>query len=65
MWYDKAIAWMDENARQNEEAHRFRAEAVELLGIIEPQLPATPKPLENKDQNKNNPTPASRPKTEN
>jgi uncharacterized protein HemY len=31
-WYDRAVAWMDRNAPQNEELQRFRAEAATLLG---------------------------------
>ena len=34
-WYDKAVAWTEENQRNNEELRRFRAEATELLGIEE------------------------------
>ena len=30
-WYDKAVRWMDTNQPKNEELHRFRAEAAELL----------------------------------
>jgi tetratricopeptide (TPR) repeat protein len=32
-WYEKAAQWMENNAPQNEELRRFRAEAEELLGI--------------------------------
>ena len=32
-WYDEAVLWMDKNAKKNEELHRFRSEAAELLGI--------------------------------
>jgi WD40 repeat protein len=32
-WYDKAVAWMEKNMRDNDELRRFRAEAKELLGI--------------------------------
>jgi tetratricopeptide (TPR) repeat protein len=32
-WYDQAIQWMDENRPNDEELHRFRAEAAALLGI--------------------------------
>ena len=35
-WYDKAIAWMDENDPQNDELILFRAEAEELLGLSTP-----------------------------
>jgi serine/threonine protein kinase/Flp pilus assembly protein TadD len=31
--YDQAVQWMDENDAKNEELHRFRAEAAELLEI--------------------------------
>jgi tetratricopeptide (TPR) repeat protein len=31
-WYEKGVKWMDQNAPQNEELRRFRAEAEELLG---------------------------------
>ena len=34
-WYDKAVSWMDKNQPRDEELLRFRAEATELLGIIE------------------------------
>jgi hypothetical protein len=30
-WHDKAVAWMDKNAKDNEELRRFRSEAEELL----------------------------------
>jgi tetratricopeptide (TPR) repeat protein len=30
-WYDKAVEWMDKNAKENEELRRFRSEAEELL----------------------------------
>lgn len=32
-WYDKSVAWMDQNKPKDEELLRFRAEAAELLGI--------------------------------
>jgi serine/threonine protein kinase/tetratricopeptide (TPR) repeat protein len=32
-WYEKAVAWMDQNKPQDEELRRFRAEAAALLGI--------------------------------
>ena len=32
-WYDKAVAWTDKNQPKNEDLHRFRAEAAELLDI--------------------------------
>src|SRR5262249_21424523 len=32
-WYDRAVRWMDENQRANEELRRFRAEAAGLLGV--------------------------------
>jgi tetratricopeptide (TPR) repeat protein len=35
-WFDKAVAWMDANAKDNAELLRFRAEAAALLGITEP-----------------------------
>jgi hypothetical protein len=37
--YDKAVERMDKNDPQNEELLRFRAEAVELLGIAEEKVP--------------------------
>ncbi len=37
-WYDQGAAWMDENQPKNEELRRFRAEAVELLGVKEKQM---------------------------
>jgi tetratricopeptide (TPR) repeat protein len=40
-WHQKAIDWMEENDPNNEELIRFRAEAVELLGVTEPQ-PSNP-----------------------
>jgi tetratricopeptide (TPR) repeat protein len=36
-WYDKAVKWMEENAPENEELIRFRAEAAEVLGISRPK----------------------------
>jgi serine/threonine protein kinase/Tfp pilus assembly protein PilF len=41
-WYDKAVEWMDKNQPKNEELLRFRAEAVELLGITDPKPAAEP-----------------------
>lgn len=35
-WYDKAVGWMDRNQPNNEELVRFRAEAKQLLGIMQP-----------------------------
>ncbi|HKB42376.1 MAG TPA: tetratricopeptide repeat protein [Gemmataceae bacterium] len=32
-WYDRAVEWMEKNQPQNEELHRFRAEAEELMGV--------------------------------
>jgi tetratricopeptide (TPR) repeat protein len=32
-WYDRAIEWMDKNAKGNDELRRFRSEAEELLAI--------------------------------
>ena len=32
-WYDRAVQWMDQHQPKNEELHRFRTEAEELLGI--------------------------------
>ena len=32
-WYDKAVAWMDQNEPKNEELLRFRREAEELLNV--------------------------------
>ena len=32
-WYDKAAAWQEKKAKDNEELRRFRDEAAELLGI--------------------------------
>jgi Flp pilus assembly protein TadD len=32
-WYEKAIEWMDKNAKDNDELRRFRTEAEELLEI--------------------------------
>jgi tetratricopeptide (TPR) repeat protein len=50
-WYDKAVEWMEKKQPMNEELIRFRAEAVELLGISEQQnskpsnsQPENPKP---------------------
>ena len=34
-WYDQAVAWMDMNRPTNEELHRIRAEATELLSVKE------------------------------
>jgi tetratricopeptide (TPR) repeat protein len=34
-WYDQAVEWMDKNQPENEELHRFRAEAAELLELKE------------------------------
>jgi tetratricopeptide (TPR) repeat protein len=47
-WYDKAVEWMSENMPDNEELLRFRAEAVELLGIAEVP-PDKPKAEEKKN----------------
>jgi uncharacterized protein HemY len=33
-WYDKAVSWMDQNDKDNEELRRFRDEAAELLEIM-------------------------------
>ena len=30
-WFDKAVEWMDANAKENAELIRFRAEAEELM----------------------------------
>jgi WD40 repeat protein/serine/threonine protein kinase len=35
-WYGRAIRWIEENARDDEEMPRFRAEAEALLGIKKP-----------------------------
>jgi tetratricopeptide (TPR) repeat protein/serine/threonine protein kinase len=35
-WYDQAVQWMEKNKPQDEELHRFRAEAAELLQLAEP-----------------------------
>jgi tetratricopeptide (TPR) repeat protein len=32
-WYDRALQWMEKNAKGNEELRRFRSEAAELLEI--------------------------------
>jgi serine/threonine protein kinase len=32
-WFDKGIAWMGQEKSRQDEVHRFRAEAAELLGI--------------------------------
>src|SRR5262249_47346195 len=32
-WFDRAVRWMDQQDPRDEELRRFRAEAVELLGI--------------------------------
>ncbi len=32
-WYDRAVQWMEKNQPKNDELHRFRSEAAELLGI--------------------------------
>jgi tetratricopeptide (TPR) repeat protein len=32
-WYLRAVKWMEENTKENEELKRFRAEAEELMGI--------------------------------
>jgi serine/threonine protein kinase/Flp pilus assembly protein TadD len=39
-WYDKAVAWMDKNKREDVELKLFRAEALDLLG-------SKPTPLSN------------------
>jgi tetratricopeptide (TPR) repeat protein len=57
-WYDKAIEWTDKKPPQNEELIRFRAEAAELLGTIEPQPSPAPQPLD-KTPNTESPRPAS------
>jgi serine/threonine protein kinase len=41
-WYDRAVAWMEQNAPRNEVLHDFQVEAAELLGIKGmPKRPAT------------------------
>jgi tetratricopeptide (TPR) repeat protein len=35
-WYDKAVAWNEETQPGEEELHRFRGEATEVLGLPEP-----------------------------
>jgi serine/threonine protein kinase len=42
-WYDKAIEWMGQNAAADEELKRFRAEAAQLLGIVEEPEKEKPK----------------------
>ncbi|HEX8199404.1 MAG TPA: tetratricopeptide repeat protein, partial [Isosphaeraceae bacterium] len=37
-WYDKAVAWMEENQPNNEELRHFRAEAAALIGAV-PSMP--------------------------
>src|SRR5207248_9060263 len=32
-WYDKGVAWMDNNKPQDEDLRRYRAEAAALLGV--------------------------------
>jgi tetratricopeptide (TPR) repeat protein/serine/threonine protein kinase len=34
-WYEKAVAWMDKYEPQNNDLRRFRAEAAQLLGVLE------------------------------
>jgi tetratricopeptide (TPR) repeat protein len=34
-WYDKAVEWMEKNRPQDKELRRFRAEAEELMGLVE------------------------------
>jgi eukaryotic-like serine/threonine-protein kinase len=38
-WYDRAMAWMDENKSKNEELGRFRAEAAALLKLASEKAP--------------------------
>jgi uncharacterized protein HemY len=38
-WFDKAVAWMDNNKPKDEELLRSRAEAAELLGLREAETP--------------------------
>lgn len=40
-WYDKAIAWMEQNESQDEQLLRFRTEAEEQLGVT----PTSTEPL--------------------
>jgi WD40 repeat protein len=37
--YDEAVQWMDKNKPPDEELHRFRAEAAELLGLTDRPIP--------------------------
>jgi superkiller protein 3 len=46
-WYRKAVDWMDKNAPTDDQLIRFRAEAAELLGIVEPQSKVDPEPQKN------------------
>ena len=34
-WYERAVQWMEKHQSSNEELHRFRTEAEELLGIVD------------------------------
>src|SRR5262249_52479475 len=43
-WYDRAVAWMDQNKPDDEELRRFRAEAAELLGVKTAQPENSPEP---------------------
>ena len=38
-WFDKATAWMNKNALQEDNLLRFRAEASALLGLSGPEVP--------------------------
>jgi Flp pilus assembly protein TadD len=41
-WFDKGVAWMEKAKSPNDEVRRFRAEAVELLGIKDAAKRAEP-----------------------
>jgi tetratricopeptide (TPR) repeat protein len=60
-WYDKAVEWIDKYDLTNEELHRFRAEATELLGISEPQPSAEGKPASDQTPSSNDSTPTTIP----
>jgi serine/threonine protein kinase/Tfp pilus assembly protein PilF len=52
-WFDKAVAWAEKNAKDDEELHRFRREAEQLLGIrprpAPEQAPPPPAPAPGTD----------------
>jgi tetratricopeptide (TPR) repeat protein len=57
--YEQAVQWMEKNKPEDEELHRFRAEAAELLGITPPPPTADKQPVVDQAPNTNDPAPSS------